>query len=159
MEARVYLKNVHITPKKLRYLLPEIKKMTPSQSLHHLFYSPKKGARVFHKAIKSAIDNAKYTLKVSEDLLKFKLFIVEQGNVLKRFRPGGRGTAKPYKKRYSHIKIVLEAIQGKSKVKEVAKKTDPQIVKSKVEDKKLKIDSDKKRVKTASVVKQDAIKK
>jgi ribosomal protein L2 len=100
---------LHISPKKLRFILPEIKKMTPAQSLDHLFYSPRKGSRIFYKAVKSAIDNAKYTLKVSEDLLKFKVFTVEQGNVLKRFRPGGRGTAKPYKKRFSHVKIVLEA--------------------------------------------------
>lgn len=109
MEATAYFKNLHISPKKLRFILPEIKKMTPAQSLDHLYYSPRKGARIFYKAVKSAIDNAKYTLKVSEDLLKFKVFTVEQGNVLKRFRPGGRGTAKPYKKRFSHVKIVLEA--------------------------------------------------
>ena len=90
MEATAYFKNIHITPKKLRSLLPEIKKMTPNESLTRLFYSPKKSARVFYKAIKSAIDNAKHTLKVRDDLLQFKLFIVEQGNVLKRFRPGGR---------------------------------------------------------------------
>ena len=113
MEATAYFKNLHISPKKLRFILPEIKKMPPSESLTRLFYSPKKGARVFYKAIKSAIDNAKYALKVSDDLLEFKLFTVEQGNALKRFRPGGRGTAKPYKKKYSHIKIVLTVKQAK----------------------------------------------
>jgi len=116
MEATAYFKNLHISAKKLRFILPEIKKMSPSESLIRLFYSPKKGARVFYKAIKSAIDNAKYTLKVSDDLLEFKLFTVEQGNALKRFRPGGRGTAKPYKKKYSHIKIVLTVKQAKKGV-------------------------------------------
>ena len=77
------------------------------------FTLPKKGRAGFYKAIKSAIDNAKYALKVSDDLLEFKLFTVEQGNALKRFRPGGRGTAKPYKKKYSHIKIVLTVKQAK----------------------------------------------
>ena len=116
MEATAYFKNLHISAKKLRFILPEIKKMSPSESLIRLFYSPKKGARVFYKAIKSAIDNAKYALKVSDDLLEFKLFTVEQGNALKRFRPGGRGTAKPYKKKYSHIKIVLTVKQAKKGV-------------------------------------------
>lgn len=119
MEATAYFKNLHISAKKLRFILPEIKKMTPSESLTRLFYSPKKGARVFYKAIKSAIDNAKYALKVSDDLLEFKLFTVEQGNALKRFRPGGRGTAKPYKKKYSHIKIVLTVKQAKKSVPEI----------------------------------------
>lgn len=141
MEATVYLKNLHITAKKLRFLLPEIKKLSPSQALEKLYYSPKRGALVFYKAIKSAIDNAKYTLKVDSNLLKFKVLTVEQGNALKRYRPGGRGTAKPYKKRYSHIKIVLIA----DKVTITPKKEE----KKKIE----------KKVKKASPVKKDALKK
>ncbi len=107
MESTVYFKNVHITPKKLRFLLNDVKRMKPVQALDHLFYSPKKGAQLLYKAIKSAVDNAKYTLKTSEDLLQFKLLCVEQGNQMKRYRPGGRGTAKQYVKKRSHIKIVL----------------------------------------------------
>jgi large subunit ribosomal protein L22 len=74
-----------------------------------LYYSPKRSARIFYKAIKSAINNAKQTLKVSDDLLQFKLFTVEEGQKLKRYLPGSRGNVKPVKKRYSHIKIVLTA--------------------------------------------------
>ncbi len=121
MESRVYFKNIHVTPKKLRYLLPEIKKMKPQESLDYLLYSPKKPAQILYKVIKSAIDNAKYTLKIDGNLLKFKLLTVEQGNVLKRYRPGGRGTAKPYKKRLSHIKIILQANVPVKKTVEVKK--------------------------------------
>jgi len=158
MEATVYLKNLHISAKKLRFILDDIKKMTPVQSLDHLYYSPKKSARVFYKAVKSAIDNAKYTLKIDENLLKFKLFTVEQGNALKRFRPGGRGTAKPYKKRYAHIKIVLttgkEIVLNKGLVKSVEKKD--VVVPEKKE---LKIDSTKKRVAKTTTPKKGAVKK
>lgn len=147
MEATAYFKNLHISAKKLRFILPEIKKMTPSESLTRLFYSPKKGARVFYKAIKSAIDNAKYALKVEADLLEFKLFTVEQGNALKRFRPGGRGTAKPYKKKYSHIKIVLTVKKAKKNVQPV-----------KVEKAKLKVDP-KKEVKSLPSAKKVSVKK
>lgn len=142
MESTVYLKNLHISPKKLRFIMPAIKKMSPAQSLEHLFYAPQKGARVFYKAIKSAIDNAKYTLKVNADLLEFKTFTVEQGNALKRFRPGGRGTAKPYKKKFAHIKIVLKVKEGAAvaKPKAVASKT------VKADTKTLKVDTTKKSV-------------
>jgi len=34
---------------------------------------------------------------------------IEDGNRLKRFKAGGRGTAKPILRRFSHIKIILEA--------------------------------------------------
>lgn len=109
MEVQTYIKNLKITPKKLRFLLPTIKKMSPVESLDYLFYTPKKGAKIFYKAIKSAVNNAKQTLKVSEDLLKFKLLTVEEGRTLKRYQAGGKGVAKPIKKEYAHIKIVLAA--------------------------------------------------
>ena len=109
MEIKAYIKNVRISPKKLRFLLPAIKKLSPVEALDYLFYTPKKGARILYKAIKSALDNAKNVLKTNENLLKFKLFTIEEGPRLKRYRPGGRGTVKPIKRKMSHIKIVLES--------------------------------------------------
>jgi len=109
MESKTYIKNIKISPKKLRFLLPAIKKLTPVQALNNLMYTPKKAARFFYTAIKSAVNNAKNTLKTNEDLLKFKLLTVEEGQKLKRFKPGGRGTAKIILRRFSHIKIILEA--------------------------------------------------
>lgn len=109
MEARAYIKNVKISPKKLRFLLPELKKRQPSEALHYLFYTPKKSARIFYKAIKSALDNAKSTLGVGEDALIFKTLTVEEGQKLKRFKAGGRGRAKPFTRRHAHIKVVLKA--------------------------------------------------
>ncbi len=109
MESKTYLKNIHISPKKLRFFLPVIKKMNPASSLDYLYYSPQRSAKVLYQALKSAITNAKNVLKVDEDLLEWKLFTIEEGQKLKRYKPGGRGTAKPYKVRFSHIKIVLNA--------------------------------------------------
>jgi large subunit ribosomal protein L22 len=130
------MKNLRISPKKLRFLLQEIKKRKPVEVLDYLYYSPNKSAKVFYKAIKSAVANAKNTLKVDENLLQFKLLTVEEGQKLRRFRPGGRGTAKPFKRRFAHIKIILEAektktAKGIKKVKEV-KKTKENKVKSSV---------------------------
>lgn len=114
MEAKSYSKNLKISPKKLRFLLPEIKKMSPSDALVSLLYMPQKPAKIFYKTISSAIANAKNVLKVDEKLLKFKHLSVEQGNKIKRFRAGGRGTAKPILRRFAHIKIVLETEEPKT---------------------------------------------
>jgi|GEM_PF-390754 len=111
MEIKAYLKNLKISPKKLRFLVPAIKKMTPEQALNHLLYTPKKGAQIFYKAIKSALANAK-NLGFSEDILRFKTLLVEEGRKIKRYRPGSKGMVKPRKKRYSHIKIILEKISS-----------------------------------------------
>jgi large subunit ribosomal protein L22 len=107
MESTTIIKNVRISPKKLRFLLPEVKKLRPKEALVYLLYTPKKGAKVLYQAIKSAINNAKNYLKIEEEKLKFKTIIVDEGLKLKRYHPGGRGTVKPYKKRFSHIKITL----------------------------------------------------
>jgi large subunit ribosomal protein L22 len=107
MELTTIIKNVRISPKKLRFLLPEVKKLRPKEALVYLLYTPKKGAKVLYQAIKSAINNAKNYLKIEEEKLKFKTIIVDEGLKLKRYHPGGRGTVKPYKKRFSHIKITL----------------------------------------------------
>lgn len=111
MESRTYIKNVRISPKKLRFLLPAIRRLNPQETLDYLFYTSKKGAKIFYKAIKSALANAKNTLKTNEDLLRFKLLAVEEGHKLKRYRPGGRGTVKPIIRRMSNIKIILEAVK------------------------------------------------
>ncbi len=114
-QASAYIKNLPITPKKLRFLLPEVKKMTPKEALEKLPYINKKAARMFYKAIKSCVDNAKNLFGVDENMLKFKSLTVEEGLKLKRWRAGSRGRAKPYRKRYSHIKVILEVIEGKTK--------------------------------------------
>ncbi len=108
-ESRTYLKNIAIPPKKLRFYLSSVKKMSPSNAMEHLFYGRQKAARILYQAVKSAISNAKLSLKVSDDLLDFKVLTIEEGQRLKRYRPGSRGSPKPVVKRKSHIKIVLVA--------------------------------------------------
>lgn len=142
MESTTYIKNLRITPKKLRFLLSEIKSLKPTQTLAKLQYTTKSSARIFYKAIKSAITNAKNTLKVNENLLKFKVLSIEEGQKLKRWRAGGRGTVHHFKRKFSHIKISLISEEGprldikKQKVVERPKvKTIKKPIKSKVQTK------------------------
>lgn len=114
MEAKSYVKNVKVTSKKLRFLLDDVRKMDPYKALEHLYYTPKKSAKILYKAIKSAIDSAK-TMSKDVTALKFKTLLVEDGRKLKRFKAGGRGTPKQIIRRYSHIKVVLEIGDQKDK--------------------------------------------
>jgi len=118
MEKTFYFKNLPISPKKLRFLLPGVKKRSPLSSIDYLNYLPKKGAKILTKAIKAAIDGAKNALKIDENRLKFKLLAVDEGRKLKRYRPGARGTVRPIIRRYSHLKITLEAEVEENKKKE-----------------------------------------
>ena len=127
MESVTYSQNLKISPKKLRFLLPGLKKLKPAEALDYLMYTPRKSADIFFKVIKSAINNAKNVLKVDEKTLIFKHLNIEQGRKLKRMKPGGRGTAKPILRRYAHIKIILEAVEPKKKlVKGLQEKTETQ---------------------------------
>lgn len=111
MESLTYLKNVKMSPKKLRFLLAQIKQHSPVDSLDYLKYTPQKAGKVFYQAIHSAISNAKSALKVGDDMLKFKLLTIEEGQALKRYLPNARGTVRPFKHRFSHIKIILTAAE------------------------------------------------
>jgi len=98
---------VKISPKKLRFLVSDMKKQSPVQAVHTLMYTQKKGATFLRKAISSALSNAKNTMNIDEGLLQFKSVSIEEGLRLKRFRAGSKGMAKPYVHKYSHIRLVL----------------------------------------------------
>jgi len=59
------------------------------------------------KALDSAIANAVNNFKVDRQNLKIKDIIVTEGLSLKRFHFAGRGRIRPYKRRASHIKVIL----------------------------------------------------
>ena len=60
-------------------------------------------------------------MKTDEGALIFKHLSVEEGHKIKRYHAGGRGTARAFYRRYSHIHIILEA-KKVEKVIEPAKK-------------------------------------
>ena len=113
MEIRAYIKNVKVSPKKLRFLIDAIKKMKPDSALDFLYYTNKKTARILYQALKSAIANANQIQNLDRESIKFKTIMIEEGQKLKRYRPGGRGGVKPFVRLHSHIKIVLKASEKK----------------------------------------------
>lgn len=128
METKAYFVNLPVSPKKARFYLPAIKKLKPAESLEFLMYENTDASEILYKAIKSAISSARQILKVEDNLLNFKLLSVEQGQKLKRYKPGSRGNAKPINRRMSHVKIILEA--------KTTKKVEPKVEVKKLEVKK-----------------------
>ncbi|MNT88615.1 50S ribosomal protein L22 [compost metagenome] len=60
------------------------------------------------KLIESAVANAEYKKVMDVDNLIVKTIWVDQGPVLKRFRPRAQGRAFGVRKKTSHINVVLE---------------------------------------------------
>lgn len=104
MEYSTNQKNETTSPRKLRLVADMVRKMSPYQALEALEFTNKAAAMPLAKAIKTAVANAG---KVEN--LVFKKIEINEGSKLKRYRAGtaGRGRGRPYKRRWSHIKIVL----------------------------------------------------
>ncbi len=129
MDIKTTQKYIIDSPKKLREVINALKvaKLSPMQSLERLEFMGKRAAKEIRKAIGTAIANAKQvSLDPSE--LVFKEITVNEGPVLKRFRAGSRGRAKPYKRRMSHIRVILTTRKNdvqvaKAETKKVNSKT------------------------------------
>ncbi|AHF89277.1 ribosomal protein L22, bacterial type [Opitutaceae bacterium TAV1] len=107
MEIQAITRYARMSPKKVREVANTITGRPALDAVDLLTIIPRKSARLINKTLKSAIANAENNNNLSADGLKVKFAIVEQGPVLKRFKAGARGTAKPRRKKMSHIRIVL----------------------------------------------------
>ena len=111
MEVVAISKSVRISPRKVRLVADSVRRLSVVQALTVLSLTRKRGAVALFKTLKSAISNAKNNGKLSEDNLKIKAIEISEGQALKRFHPSTRGRIHPYKKKASHIKVVLQTTE------------------------------------------------
>jgi large subunit ribosomal protein L22 len=98
-----------MSPRKIRLLVGMIKKMKPSEAVEKLPFVQRRASAELAKVIKSAIASAK-NQGVSETDLVFKEIQIGEGPRLKRGRPVSRGMWHPFKRRMSHIRVVLTTL-------------------------------------------------
>jgi len=140
MEIKSVQKFVKTSPRKLRLVAALAKKMKPTEAIETLPFSRKRAADPLVKVIKTAVANAKERGLKEENLI-FKEIQINEGPRLKRGRPASRGVWHPYKRRMSHIRVVLEERKKNEKLKpktKVEKKEKPakKETKKKIETKK-----------------------
>ena len=107
MEAKAIGKRIRISAQKVRIVADLVRGKPVGDALDLLSFEAQQPAAVVKKVLESAIANAENNNNLSSDALKIESAIVEQGPAFKRFRPAARGSAHPYKKPPSHIRIVL----------------------------------------------------
>ena len=101
------------SPRKIRLVVPLIKKMKPVEAVEKLPFVQKRAAGDLAKVIKSAIANAK-AQGVSDADLVFKEIQIGEGPRLKRGRAASRGMWHPFKKRMAHIRVVLTTTKSET---------------------------------------------
>lgn len=128
MEITTIQKYLHTSPRKLRLVSDMIRNMEPARALAILGLTPKAAAKDLEKALKTVLANAKQK-GLDESKLTFKKVEINESMKMRRFRAGTRGRVKPYKKRMSHIKIVLsdELRVQESKKQQVRKEDETKV--------------------------------
>jgi len=124
MEFRAHLKNVHMSPRKMRLVRSVIRGRSAEEAIQQLAYMPGKASGIVLKVLKSAMANARHNFEADEKALVVGDLVINEGIVMKRFRPVSKGMAHPILKRMSHVTVILEERAGGKAKKVVAKKTD-----------------------------------
>ena len=112
MEARAVAKYVRVSPQKCRLVADQVRRLSVGKALELLQFSPRKAAAPFRKTLESAIGNAEHNQGLDIDELRVDTITVDEGPVMKRWRPRAKGRATPIIKKTSHITVSVSDEQG-----------------------------------------------
>ena len=102
------LKNVRISPKKLRVAAEVVRWKNVNEALTFLKYAPNKWAKILYKVIYSAAKNAENNNEQSLDNLYVSTLIINKWIVYKRGQPISRWRVHAILKRTSNVYVELK---------------------------------------------------
>ena len=108
MVAKAQARFIRIAPRKARLVMDLIRGKDVDNALSVLRFTPRKGAKIIEKVLNSAVANAQNNHDMNKGELVIAQGYVDEGPVLKRFRPRAQGRASRIRKRTSHITLILE---------------------------------------------------
>jgi large subunit ribosomal protein L22 len=117
MEYQATAKHIHTSTRKVRLVADAIRTLKPAQAIISLERMPKRAAKPVGDVVASAVANAKQK-GVDIQSLSFKTIEVMGGPAMKRWRAVSRGIAHAYKKRMTHIRVIVtDTVKQDEKVK------------------------------------------
>lgn len=108
MNITAKAQSIKISPRKVRLVADTIRNNKAEKAMQLLMTIQKRPAMALTKVLKAAMANAQNNKKMDVKDLIIKEIQVTEGTAQKRYHPSSRGRVHPYKKRTSHISIVLE---------------------------------------------------
>ena len=119
MESTAILRFARVSPQKARLVADLIRGRDAGEALEILSFLPKKTAPMIKALVESAMANAEHAAERASrqldiDDLYVKTIHVDQGAMLRRFRPRAQGRAYRIRKRTSHITVVVESVTADS---------------------------------------------
>ncbi len=108
MEAKAIARHIRIAPRKIRIVIDLIRGKNVGEAFAILKHTPKVGAEVVEKVLKSAVANAEHNYDLNVDALYVSQAFVDQGPTLKRIHPRSRGQAFKILKRTSHVTLTVK---------------------------------------------------
>lgn len=107
-EAKSIARYVRIAPRKVRIVADLIRGKDIDDALAILRFTPKRGAVILEKVLRSAVANAENNFDMNVDNLFVSTCFVDQGPTLKRIHPRSRGQAFSILKHTSHITVIVK---------------------------------------------------
>ena len=106
--AKATVKYARISSRKIAIVANLIRGKDVDEALAIVKFTPKAGAEVLEKLLKSAIANAENNNQMNHSKLYIAEIYSNQGPTLKRIRPAAKGSAVRIRKRTSNTTIVLK---------------------------------------------------
>ena len=107
MEAQATLRHVRTSPRKMRRVVDLIRGQHVVEARRILRFSPLGASKDVEKLLNSAVANAEQQPGVIADNLVIARAWVDEGPMLKRFRPRAYGRATRVRKRTAHVTVVV----------------------------------------------------
>jgi len=103
-------KNIQISPRKLRLLVDEVRKLSPIEALARVKFINSKSARILVQALKNVIADAKNNFQLDTNTLKFDTIKADEAIRIKRMDKshGSHFARGLIQKRHSRLVIIVK---------------------------------------------------
>lgn len=105
-------KNIQISPRKLRLLVDEVRKVSPQEALNRVKFVNTKSARILVQALKNVIADAKNNFNLDTNSLKFDTIKADEAIKIKRMDKshGSHFARGLIQKRHSRLVIIVKGV-------------------------------------------------